>query len=135
MHMHSSERENYVRDFVMVEQGMLRHRLEAAIESMLALLDELDGDAADYEPDNDDEPWLSRREGVGSGDVHSPYDLELEHDEELTALESYGVGFEASGDDDAEDTHDAENDPGDWGIADMDGVMEQFPGGFYGVAL
>lgn len=109
MHTHSGERENYVRDFVMAEQGMLRQRLETAIESMLALLDELDGDAADYEPDNDDEPWLSRREGIGSGDFHNP--------------------------DEGEEQDDTEADPAESGIADVAGLWEQVPNAFHGWAI
>lgn len=57
MGTHDRERETHVREFVMVEQAALRRRMEAAIDSMLALLDELDGDP-DLEPDNDDEPSL-----------------------------------------------------------------------------
>lgn len=56
-------------------------------------------------------------------------------DEELTAIESWGRGFLSSGPDDAEDTCDAEVDPADWGITDLDGIAEQYPCGFYGSAI
>ena len=41
----------------------MRERLEAAIESALALLDRLDAPAEDREPDADWEPWLATPEG------------------------------------------------------------------------
>ena len=41
----------------------LRERLEAAIESAIALLDRLDAPAEDREPDADWEPWLATPEG------------------------------------------------------------------------
>ncbi|MDR6955966.1 alcohol dehydrogenase class IV [Ancylobacter sp. 3268] len=41
---HAGEQENYVRSFTMVEQTGLRKRTEAAIDALMALLDELDGD-------------------------------------------------------------------------------------------
>lgn len=49
MNMHGRERERCVRTFEMVETEALRPRIEAAINTLLALLDELDGDA-DLEP-------------------------------------------------------------------------------------
>lgn len=54
MNTHVRERERCVRTFEMVETEALRPRIEAAIESLLALLDEIDGDA-DQEMDEDEE--------------------------------------------------------------------------------
>ncbi len=65
MGTHVRERETHIRDFVMVEQASLRKRTEAAIEALVAMLDELDGDP-DLEPDNDDEPWLGWEGGQPS---------------------------------------------------------------------
>ncbi|MGQ3674019.1 hypothetical protein ACT6QH_00725 [Xanthobacter sp. TB0139] len=56
MGTHVRERESHVLEFVMVERELLRRRMEAAIEAMLVMLDELDGDP-DLEPE-EDEPWL-----------------------------------------------------------------------------
>ena len=100
MGIHDREQENYVPAGA-EEKRRLKKRAEAAIEALLALLDEMDGD------------------------------VEREH----TALECCGSGFFYSGPDDAEDTDDGENDPADWGVADLDGVTEQYPGGFYGSSL
>ena len=41
----------------------LRHRIEAAAEALIALLDQLDAPAEDLEPDTDWEPWLAAPEG------------------------------------------------------------------------
>ena len=41
----------------------LRHRIEAAAEALIALLDQLDAPAEDLEPDPDWEPWLAAPEG------------------------------------------------------------------------
>jgi hypothetical protein len=61
--------------------------------------------------------------------------LDGDADVELTAIETRGRGFILSGPDDAEDTCDAEVDPADWGIADLAGIAEQYPCGFYGSAI
>ncbi|MEP9348800.1 hypothetical protein [Xanthobacter sp. KR7-225] len=55
MGTHVRERERHVREFVMVDQSRLRERIEATIEAMIAMLDELEGDP-DLEPDTDEEP-------------------------------------------------------------------------------
>ena len=70
MGTHVRERGRHVREFVMVEQASLRARMEAAIEAMLAMLDELEGEAdlepdADAEPNGDDEPSLGAQEPSG----------------------------------------------------------------------
>jgi hypothetical protein len=55
--------------------------------------------------------------------------LDGDADLEATALERAGRGFRASGHDDAEDSHDAEANTDDNGIADWDAAAEQgFPG-------
>ena len=41
----------------------LRRRVEAAVEALIALLDQLDASAEDLEPDADWEPWLAAPEG------------------------------------------------------------------------
>lgn len=83
MGTHVRERETHIRDFVMVEQATLRRRMEAAIDSMLALLDELDGDP-DLEASNDDEPSLGWCDGKSSFRWGSDDDREAEdeHDED-----------------------------------------------------
>lgn len=80
------------RHFTMIESGRLRARMEAAIETMLALLDELEADP-DLEPDTDNEPTLGWHEG-GAG----------------------AVGECAFFPDEAED------DPAEWGLADRDAL-------------
>lgn len=83
MGTHAGERERYVREFVMVEQARLRARMEAAIEAMLAMLDELEGDV-DLEPDNDDEPSLGWCDGANVHRYGTVDDREVEdeHDED-----------------------------------------------------
>ncbi len=44
-------------------------------------------------------------------------------------------GFIDTGADDAEETHDAEVDHAELGIADLDGLIEQRPGAFHGSAI
>ncbi len=44
MNMHLRERPSHVRTFEMIETQALRRRMEAAIETMIAALDELDGE-------------------------------------------------------------------------------------------
>lgn len=86
-----------MREFVMVERQQLRLRAEAAIETLLRLLDEIDGDA-DLEPDGDEldddgdlrEPelgWCGTGTGWRGDDVDGESsrvalnaDLEDEHD-------------------------------------------------------
>lgn len=126
-----------IRQFFRGDETPLRLRIEAAVDTMLALLDELDGDF-DLEPDNDSEPSLGRegdRLSLFRGlDGFANCDAEQDDGEEpeLTALETCGKGFVYCGPDDAEDTHDAEDDPAEWGIADLDAIAEQHPSDFYG---
>jgi len=129
----------------------LRQQAESVIEQMIELLDHLDGDDnRELNGDEDDDPgdlvepslgWC----GNGRG---APYhgacdDLEYDiaddlqgpdTDREHTAIERHGLGFIYAGPDDAEDNGDAENDPADFGIADLDGVAEYFPSVTYGAA-
>lgn len=86
------------RHFTMIESGRLRARMEAAIETMLALLDELEDDS-DLEPDTDLEPGAD--------------------DEPTLGWPESGVG--ALG----ENTFlpdEAEDDPAEWGLADRDAL-------------
>lgn len=145
MGTHVREREVFIRDFIMVEQGLLRRRMEAAIDSMLALLDELDGDP-NLEPDNDDEASLGWEDGCptrfNGGSTPGTADCECDigddfeggdEDREYTSLERHGNGFVYSGPDDLENGHDAEWDMAEAGIADRDGLIEQCGSG--GVAI
>lgn len=65
----------------------LRSRIEATIEQLLALLDQIDGDP-DLEPGADDEPslgWTYFRDGMSAYTCDSDGDdreLEDEHDED-----------------------------------------------------
>lgn len=93
MGTHVRERERHVREFVMVDQARLRERIEATIEAMIAMLDELEGDP-DLEPDTHDEPDVDAEPSLGAlepsvcasqehwaqGDTHHGADLEDEHD-------------------------------------------------------
>ena len=112
MGTHVSERDNYVRDFVMVEQSALRRRLEAAIERMIDVLDQLDRDP-DFESDNDNEPWL------GAPEVELPSSASW-----IAERDRYGSQAEwaAGGRDDYED------DPAELGIGDAGGLCEQARG-------
>jgi hypothetical protein len=113
-----------------------RRRMEAAIETLIAALDALDGDS-DLEPATDDEPSIGWPLGAsGAVAFQDTDDRELDDEREFTALERHGAGFVWSGDDDAEDTHDAEYCVADhFGIADWDGVIEQGFHGRYGEAV
>jgi hypothetical protein len=133
MDTHLRGRPSFVRTFEMIETEALRRRMEAAIETMIAALDALDGDT-DSEPATDDEPslgWLpdcSTLKAYGVGDDREQGDDEepLFEDDEATSLERHGGSFVWSGADDDEDTHDAEYCVADqFGIADWDGVLEQ----------
>lgn len=53
MHTHSGERPDSVPSYVTIEERRLRHRTEQAVDALLALLDELDGDS-DLEPAGDE---------------------------------------------------------------------------------
>ncbi|MCK0207532.1 hypothetical protein MWN33_05735 [Starkeya koreensis] len=144
MGTHVRERESYIPEYVMVEQYRIRQRAEAAIEGLLALLDELED--PDLEPDNDDEPTMGWCEGAagyglcptladecedggdaehslgwreqmaGRGQCHTHVDDGEDDDpREYTALETRGRGFFRSGPDDAEDANDA-----GWDTADSE---------------
>jgi len=109
-----------------------RRRMEAAIETLIAALDALDGDS-DLEPATDDEPSIGWPLGAsGATAFQDSDDRELDDEREFTALERHGGGFVWSGADDDEDSHDSEYCVADhFGIGDMDGVAEQ---GFLGMA-
>ncbi|QJP12174.1 hypothetical protein G3545_12200 [Starkeya sp. ORNL1] len=103
-----------VREFVMVERQRLRMRAEAAIESLLAILDEIDGDPDlenhDPELDNDGdwhEPELGWT-GIGTGWRGSDLDgdcsrIPLNHD-----FEDEHDGCEP---DEGDDEPDADSEP------------------------
>lgn len=124
---HAGEQENYARDFTMVEARALRKRTEAAIEALVALLDELDIDP-DLEPDEDaedggdDEPSLGAPEVGLSGGLY--------YHEAARPLVRTGtprrsqLSWSAGGYDDREDEHDG-REPDDSGIADLGGLAEQ----------
>lgn len=60
----------------------LRRRLEATVEQLIALLDEVDGDT-DLEPNNDNEPmlgWVDR--GPYAWEATDDREAEDEHDED-----------------------------------------------------
>lgn len=101
----------------------VRRVLEDEIERLIAMLDEIDGDA-DLEPDGDDE------------DTHDREDVDdREHDtadEEPTLGWTVGHQFGALGPqgDDCELVCEDEGDP-DWGIGDLDGLLEQTGIGYW----
>lgn len=109
MGTHRRERENYVRHFVMVEQGSFRRQVEAAIERLIDLLDRLDVDP-DLEPDNDNEPSLAAPET----EVPSSFRwvAERSHYGSQAAWSEGGL-------------LDCEDDPAELGIADRGGLAEQ----------
>lgn len=82
-------------------EAMPRHKLEAYIESLIDLLDAMDGDC-DLEDGADDEPYLA--------DSYPVYQ-DREHEDER------------------------EWDPAEDGIADQDGLAEQFPLSIYGASF
>ncbi len=70
----------------------MRARLEATIDALVGLLDEIDGDA-DFEPANDDEPslgWTWSFEGMPvPADPASCDDREIDGDDELSDIEAH----------------------------------------------
>ena len=106
----------HVRHFTMVEEGALRQRIEALIESMLSLLDQLDGDP-DLEPSLggnlpylDADPRLIDIEGDEvellegyDEDAEEDDPAEDEHDREYTSIERHGMGFCCPSPDDEEE--------------------------------
>lgn len=125
---HVRERKNSVRSFVTVEETSLRARMEAAIEIMLALLDDLDGEP-DLEPEENEIDLDDEGEDDDPREEDDPLEdseeSEDEPDVELTALERYGAGFIYSGGDDEEEGYDRENDVSEAGIGDIEGYAEQ----------
>lgn len=109
MGTHVRERESYIRDFVMVEQGSFRHQVEAAIERLIDVLDQLDVDP-DLEPDNDNEPSLAAPE------TDMPSYLRW-------VAERSHYGSQAAWSDGG--LLDFEDDPAELGIADSGGLAEQ----------
>jgi len=82
-------------DFVTIYMPVtpaMRARLEATIDALVGLLDEIDGDA-DFEPANGDEPslgWTCTYDGVPvPADPASCDDREIDHDDELSDLEAH----------------------------------------------
>lgn len=57
---HFGERGGYVPEFVMVDTQRLRARMEAAVDTLLALLDEMDGD-----PDLEESADMEREDCEG----------------------------------------------------------------------
>ncbi|GLK74662.1 hypothetical protein KHC23_23035 [Ancylobacter dichloromethanicus] len=99
----------HTREFVMVERQRLRARAERTIEALIGLLDELDGDpdeedGGDEEPDSEGEPSLGWEDGRPErfGGGTGRRDCDCEHDQ-------------------AED-----------GIADAEGLVEQWGGEWNG---
>lgn len=86
MRTHFGERGSYVPEFVMVDTQRLRARMEAAVDTLLALLDEMDGDADaeptcgeqfcgaadEAEPDEDGEWWLGSTEDANHDAAWDP---------------------------------------------------------------
>jgi hypothetical protein len=72
--------------FVEYKPGM-RRRIAAAVDALIALLDQIDGDV-DLEPDADDEPSL------GSGSMHNQdcWAIGGDDDRELDEAERSGCG-------------------------------------------
>lgn len=91
---------------------MARRQIEAAIEQLVALLDQADGDAdleadsddedgADTEPGEDGEPWLGWVESAGRGAAHFDLgdDRELDRaDDEWSDQLAEAGGLEFRGD-------------------------------------
>lgn len=100
------------RTFEMVESTRFRARVAAAIDSLMALLDEIDGDC-DLEPSLGFSLFLGDPRMVDleqdAGDEPEGPDT----DRELTALERHGNGFTYSGPDDCEMNGDEDDDDGD----------------------
>lgn len=100
MGTHGRERGSCVRTFQMLETSNLRPRIEAAIEGLLSLLDEMDGDP-DLEPGEDAEPALGSLEQSWNRDIWS----------------------RGGRDDSEQDAGDEpEEDPAEMGLADPDAV-------------
>lgn len=118
---HAGEHPDSVRSFEMIETTALRKRAEAAIDALLALLDEMDGDP-DLEEAGDDEPALGWEGGAPDRFFRvSPWTLARSYDDtdreqdagdepegpdtdrEYAALERHGMGFIRSGLDDTEE--------------------------------
>ena len=81
-----------------------RHRatIGDALDLAISTLDDFDGDP-------DLEPWLAGSAHFATGCTAAAIDAEDDSEEdEATALESFGRGFVRAGEDDAEDSHDAE---------------------------
>ncbi|MFK8250669.1 hypothetical protein [Ancylobacter terrae] len=134
MGTHVRERESSVRTFTMIEETSLRRRMEAAIESMLELLDQLEGDP-DLEPDSDehDASWPEAAPGRAEWMAGAYYeDAEEDDPPEMDDFRE--------DDDPAEDNDDGEEDRSDWepdvdaeplddsGIGDAGGLAEQCGG-------
>ncbi|RTL96164.1 hypothetical protein EJV44_11335 [Ancylobacter aquaticus] len=118
MEHHPGERPNYARDFTMVEVRALRKRTEAAVDALLALLDEIDSDP-DLEPSGD-EADCSAPEGWRGFDMrHANDDAE---DDEPAELDDFPEEDDPAGGDVCDEPHDADSMEG--AIADLDGADE-----------
>ena len=73
--------------------GSMRARLEATIEHLTALLDEIDGDA-DFEPDSDDEPDNDAEPSLGWTGDHDDRELDDEDFEDDDPAEDDGTAEE-----------------------------------------
>lgn len=95
----------------------IRRTLEALVDDLILLLDEVDGDV-DQEPQSDDD-----------SDTLSEHGERDDCDSEWTANETYGGGFLHNfgpREDDAEDGGDAEQDDAERGLGDADAVALWF---------
>lgn len=113
--------------------GNIRPKLEAAVEALLEILDQLDGDT-DLEDGADDEPALGSTEDGRLGQTRwtnsGTDDLEQEPEHDEPSLGSPGLRFGSENQelwaqgttDDCEEQHDREADPAEHGICDLDAL-------------
>ena len=134
----------------------MRRLIADAIESLILLLDEIDGDAEleDDDPaeeNGDLEPSLGAFELVNQETAwrtidsgHGGQDLELDNadrEPSLGAPENHPTPYSYTYGGEGNQTHwaaggfqDIESDPAEAGIGDVDGLMEQWPSDWYGRA-
>jgi hypothetical protein len=113
-----ASRGQFVRGFPTITPN-LRERIEAAIESLLALLDTIDADA-------DLEPSLGAPE-VGLPDVIGFVPNRFRS----TSQERWSDGL---GEEEQEEQHDAEDDAAERGVTNCDTLAQQSPSAFHGRA-
>ncbi|WP_246504790.1 hypothetical protein [Microvirga antarctica] len=115
----------------------MRARIETAIDGLIGLLDQLDGDSSELEDDSDSEPSLGWSiSGAGDRD-HRASSLDLEDDSDFEPSLGWSVTGATSENDnhpstvDLEDEHDGIEPDDDFenaddnGIADAGGLAEQ----------